>query len=772
MLRPLLKIEKKYGGVLSNEIKGLQVTREKPRTTLRPFTAARNAIRKGAITQKWLSTIELGLPLILTVFVFLQGWAIHRIVMVLVARPLADGKLYLTQALHLQNEPFTILRFLEFGLYPLFLSQFDVGMRDWLSDGNDPKFLPVYYTQSLILCAASAVFLFCAFIYISGRLFTRIVVSMLLGCILLSPLVIVWPINILTEALALPTILLVACACLADDSGRHWSPIFIAIVCSLLVLVRDAMMIFVCIFGALLLANSLFVKINWTAARMIGMVLVLVAIGLGVAKASLVTSGGSKNVSQLLANIIQFRILPDPERRQFFVERGLPISSTVMERSGKPAWVDNDWFHPDSALSDRPELIAYRNWVATKGARTYLTFLLAHPWYLLRSIVYNPSVPDERYLRAMPDIQFSITELLSRPYRGYLTALAPYPQWLRDFLLAPFGWFFPVLYFVLVVIRYIYQTTTQQRASSLDVAAIAAGSAVFVNYHVDAWGIWPHTVPFLLLIYITVITGTAEVANGLVPLTRRFASRLHTGSDTIAFKYVESIPESEMSSPLLTGARSNTVRIAAASIVAFSIVFVSHNYFVDHMKTAKSEDRQFRKVTDISELPPPKSTSGPDRWDLIEGLNAQVVQGYEVVPGQRMLRLVAVENRRHALAARFADIAAGEIYRAIAWVKAAPGVRVMIEARDSLDPNSGKPANYGVAQFDLAARLVVNSTGDIIASGVETVADDWVKVWVDLRSKDGQIFALFGLLEGRNNLHVFTAAGQSVIFGGFEIAAR
>ena len=73
-----------------------------------------------------------------------------------------------------------------------------------------------------------------------------------------------------------------------------------------------------------------------------------------------------------------------------------------MERSGKPAWVDNDWFEPDSALSDRPEFIAYRNWVATKGTRTYLTFLLAHPWYLLRSIVYNPNVPDERYLRVMP----------------------------------------------------------------------------------------------------------------------------------------------------------------------------------------------------------------------------------------------------------------------------------------------------------------------------------------------------------------------------------
>ena len=110
------------------------------------------------------------------------------------------------------------------------------------------------------------------------------------------------------------------------------------------------------------------------------------------------------------------------------------------------------------------------------------------------------------------------------------------------------------------------------------------------------------------------------------------------------------------------------------------------------------------------------------------------------------------------------------IYRAIAWVKAEPGVRVMIDARDSFDPHTGNPSNYGVAQFDLAARSVVNSTGDIIASGVDAAEDGWVKVWVDLRSKDGQIFALIGLLEGHNNQHVFTTTDQSVIFGGFEIS--
>jgi hypothetical protein len=99
----------------------------------------------------------------------------------------------------------------------------------------------------------------------------------------------------------------------------------------------------------------------------------------------------------------------------------------------------------------------------------------------------------------------------------------------------------------------------------------------------------------------------------------------------------------------------------------------------------------------------------------------------------------------HGCRARFGRLVCNRIYHAVAWVKAEPGVRVM---------------NYGVTKFDLSARSVVDSTGDI-ASGVEAAADDWVKLWVD---------ALIGLLEGRDNRKVFEAAGQSLIIGGFEIS--
>jgi hypothetical protein len=199
---------------------------------------------------------------------------------------------------------------------------------------------------------------------------------------------------------------------------------------------------------------------------------------------------------------------------------------------------------------------------------------------------------------------------------------------------------------------------------------------------------------------------------------------------------------------------------------------------ISQVGSAPTQTNIVTKVTSISELPPiPESSSAPNSWDLIEGLSADVVQGSAVAPDQHILRLVAVgtdsqSDGRHALGVRFGGLAPGGIYRATAWLKAEPSVRVMIEARDSIDANTGKPSNYGIARFDLGTRSVVDSTGDIIASGVEAAADDWVKLWIDLRSRDGQIFALIGLLEGSNDRHVFKPAGQEVTFGGFEISHR
>jgi acyl carrier protein len=177
------------------------------------------------------------------------------------------------------------------------------------------------------------------------------------------------------------------------------------------------------------------------------------------------------------------------------------------------------------------------------------------------------------------------------------------------------------------------------------------------------------------------------------------------------------------------------------------------------------------QVTNIRELPPlSDSPSELRQWDVIEGLNAEVIQESPVINGQRIMRLAAAgPEGRHALGACFGGLSPGKTYRAIAWVKTEPDVRVMIEARDTVDPHTGKPPNYGVARFDLAGRSVVNRTGDILNSGMEAAEDGWQRTWVDLRISGGQVFVLMGLLEGSNNRHVFKERGQELTFGGFEI---
>ena len=191
---------------------------------------------------------------------------------------------------------------------------------------------------------------------------------------------------------------------------------------------------------------------------------------------------------------------------------------------------------------------------------------------------------------------------------------------------------------------------------------------------------------------------------------------------------------------------------------------------LDDIKSIAS--RPVRATDSLFSLPPlPNSLSAPNEWDSIDGLSVEIVEGSAVVSGQRVLRLVAVgADGRHALGVRFGDLSPSQTYRAIACLKAEPGDCVMIEARDAVGPLTGKPSNYGVAWFNPAAHSVVNSNGDILASGVEAAEDDWVKVWVDLCSKDGQIFVAIGLVKHRDDAHEFEADGEEVTFGGFEIS--
>jgi hypothetical protein len=452
-----------------------------------------------------------GLFLIPILFSLLQCWAAFRVILQVPAGSIADGIGYVTQSRLFVQPPVLPLRqyasyVVEYGLYPLFLRLFDFSdvHANWSSASTHPQILPVYAAQALVLAFSTALFLSLAYQLIPGRPLKRAVLAALVGALLLSPFVVVWPSHVLTETVTIAALLLFVLACLAYDAERPFAIILIGLAALLLVALRDPMIFFVWIFALLLAVN---VVPAWARSRRLaavaGLLVLVLAAGLGYARASVL---GGKYL-QTFVNIIQFRILPDPQMQLYFGRRGLPLTPQVLNRAGRTAWVDNSLFEPDSRAD--PEIVAYRDWIAREGIKRYAVFLLTHPGYVARSLVANPNLGDEG---CGADYHFSLIDLFSVPMNGYRLDATPYPPWLRTLLLVPLGWFIPLLYLAVVAVRYVRQTLRRERASAMEVVALASGASIFVSYHTDACDLWRHAVPFIMLIYLSLIVRVPEIA--------------------------------------------------------------------------------------------------------------------------------------------------------------------------------------------------------------------------------------------------------------------
>ena len=164
-------------------------------------------------------------------------------------------------------------------------------------------------------------------------------------------------------------------------------------------------------------------------------------------------------------------------------------------------------------------------------------------------------------------------------------------------------------------------------------------------------------------------------------------------------------------------------------------------------------------TTNLAELP----ALGDSRlsWLGIAGINAQVVAGVPVVSGVPILRLVALENGVHTLAARVNGLIKNERYRITAWIKPQAGANFGIAARDQPDKDSGQ--NNARVIFDLGSQKVLSTHGNV-QEGIELVGD-WLTVWIDLFTTDGQYLVNFYVCNGDSES--FTGDGKiGVILGG------
>ena len=95
-------------------------------------------------------------------------------------------------------------------------------------------------------------------------------------------------------------------------------------------------------------------------------------------------------------NVIGKRVLPVSEHRTFFTGRGMPMSSALMDRSGRFV-SDDDW-----AFYEEADLEEFRAWTAEDGKAVYVEFLVRH-------FIYSIAAPATEFQKLfLDDISYAL----------------------------------------------------------------------------------------------------------------------------------------------------------------------------------------------------------------------------------------------------------------------------------------------------------------------------------------------------------------------------
>ena len=95
-----------------------------------------------------------------------------------------------------------------------------------------------------------------------------------------------------------------------------------------------------------------------------------------------------------LLNVIGIRVLPNPQYVEYFAQRGMPLSESLIDRSGK--------FHHYNyeELDNNPELREFSSWVKKNGRNEYLRFL----WFYKADATQNIFIDKDHLLS--PDLYY------------------------------------------------------------------------------------------------------------------------------------------------------------------------------------------------------------------------------------------------------------------------------------------------------------------------------------------------------------------------------
>ena len=376
-------------------------------------------------------------------------------------------------------------------------------------------------------------------IVVSARtLMAAIVSCVLLVLVTSSQNYIFWGGFALTESYTLSCCLILASlSLLADKSAWVWPPILIVL--STMVLVRDVNLYLSIAFLGLVglsntrallsLSSSTFRPQSWVRQNRpmawfrfgaIVTTAVLLFLALGITWHS---QRANYRYLTNLQNVIQMRMMPDAGARAYLADHGLTIGPLLATRAHKPAW-------EDQANNGAPEMQAYGEWMRKHGLTAYEQFLLAHPTFLLASLLEDRPEITPGSTSLLDDM--GLPSLLNlHSWQGFYPIGSSFggslhPSWANWISSIPITW--PGFLIMLAFASYwAVMGWRSGEADALACLGISTLPTLIVSNLADAWDVWRHGLPFIFLAQMCAVAFIGRLVDFALTRTAPYPLRQH-----------------------------------------------------------------------------------------------------------------------------------------------------------------------------------------------------------------------------------------------------
>ncbi len=330
-----------------------------------------------------------------------------------------------------------------------------------------------------------------------------IVFTIILGIMLSAPMYTEWPVLVYTEALSSAALIVLFAICLRDFRSLN-VPMVMVLLC-VLALMKYAMVYFAAIVIAFMLLFYIAANVRGTADALdmlrgfrpwrsisikSGVVVVCGLILCSTWWLQEERHGYAVN----LGVVIQMRLLGNPEAVQFFHERGMPVSPSILELSGQPG--DN------FSTEDRR---AFTTWFNAHAKPVYLHWMLTHPRYVFDLLFKDRHAGQPAITVTHRD--FSIPNVLNTRYgHGYLIEAVNIGPFMQYILSTPLT--FPLYAALYVVALGMIVSALLRRKSPFmhHVLMVSTLPMIAISIIFDAWDLWRHVLPFLMISYLYAAT--------------------------------------------------------------------------------------------------------------------------------------------------------------------------------------------------------------------------------------------------------------------------